>query len=514
MEEVNHVFESQWNPVNLGKRKDGGDEPYTISTTHVSSSWYSRVLDNSGVRKTRLRHFFDMDKTVEIAKALDILAEDISSENADNEAPIELCYDEHKKFLKSTIKLLEGAKDTWLERTKFDRRLFERVRETLKYGSVFFKKNNDGTLTKIPAERIVGYVADKHDPTLITHYIEDPDAMLMEDMHANRRSMQKASTAANYNTHPVDSLLIMKVGNGPYGTSVLETVFKVWRQQVLIEDAIVIYRVTRAAEKRVYYIDTGNLAGPRRTQAIEQQRLRLMQKQTTRKSLEGGVDTEYDPHSTVEDIFIPTNSQGKGSRVEVLPGGAAVGETRDLDYFVRKLASGLRIPASMIDAQADQERSQFSDMRVGTIYAVEMRYLGHVKRIARVIAYELNNSFHEFCLKRNVVVPEGIYIKINDPNSFAKYKELEVAQQSLNIMASTTQISSLAKKYVLERFMFMDEEELIKNEEMKLIEMGLTSEQIKEMPDEHIQNIVYGDGRLGEKYGIAPPEQQPGYGGF
>lgn len=521
MSDEQKFYESHWNPVSMRgpSRMGKGNESYKISTTHVSSSWYNKALDSTGVRKTRLRHFFDMDKTVEISKALDILAEDISSENADNETSIEVKYDDNITFKKTTIKLIESVKDIWIERTKFDRRLFQRVRKTLKYGATFYQEKADGSLREIHPERIVGYICDQEDDETITHYIEDPSVPLMDDIFANRHvsgiATHQSTKESDYITHPVDTLVILKVGDGPYGKSILEPVYKVWRQQTLIEDAILIYRVTRAAEKRVYYIDTGNLSGPRRQQAIEQQRMKLMQKQITQtKTLDGGIDSQYDPHSTVEDIFIPTNSQGKGSRVEVLPGASNINETRDLDYFVRKLASGLRIPTSMIDTQSDEQSSgQYSDMRVGTIYAVEMRYLGHVKRMARVFSFELTRNFLSFSTKRNVVIPKGVCLVLNDPNSFAKYKDMEVMQQSLNLVSSTSQIQSFSKRYVLEKFMYMDEEELRRNEEMKLNELGFDEDQIKKMEEFDIFNIVYGDGRAATKYGMeAPPEQEQGYG--
>jgi len=148
------------------------------------------------------------------------------------------------------------------------------------------------------------------------------------------------------------------------------------------------------------------------------------------------------------------------------------------------------------------------------VYAVEMRYLGHIKRIARVFAKSLHSNFVEFCRKRNVEVPKGVLLKINDPNSFAKYKDMEVWQQQLNLFASSQQATSLSKKFILKKYMMMDEEELIRNEEMKLIEKGISLDVIKTMPREDIDNIVYGNGSRGKEYGIEQGEEQGGYGRF
>jgi|AntDeeMinimDraft_6_1070357.scaffolds.fasta_scaffold00692_1 hypothetical protein len=500
-----NTFESAWNPVKLGSGASHRSGGYQISTTSVSNQWYRRAIEVSGQRKQKLQHYYEMDTTsVEVSRALDVLAEDISSSNADNEDSFLLAFDENRKYLKSTVSLIENAKDIWKERTKMQEELFNRVRNTLKNGLELYEKKPDGRLKRIPSERIIGYITDADDEDIVTHYIVDPFIQKIDDFNHNRQrpaSFQK-DTKDNYDVYPVDDLLIFKVGDGPYGESVLDCVYKVWRQMSLIESSIVIYRVVRAPEKTVYYIDVGNLQGPKREKAIEKQRLRLMQKQVNRSNQ---VESEYDPHSASENIFIPTNSQGKGSRVETLQGGSNVGEIRDLEYFVNKLAAGLRIPSSMLDSQT-QEKNTYSDMRVGQVYQIEMRYMGHVKRIARYLARKLHDNFVEFSANRGVVVPEGAILSLNDPNSFSKYKDMEIFQQTLNLASSSTQLGSLSRKFVMEKYLLMTEEELIKNENFKLIEMGLAPDVIKGMPGEHIDHLVYAETKnpeIQKKYGLA-----------
>ncbi|MBG24016.1 MAG: hypothetical protein CMF22_11240 [Idiomarinaceae bacterium] len=513
---MNKPYEHKWKPVRVaggsgsGSNKDTG---YSISTTSVSSNWYNKQIDVSGNRKTRLQRYYTMDRTsVEISRSLDILAEDISSANADSEEIFNLQYDENTKYPRTVIALLEQMKDLWSERSRMHDEAFSRVRNTLKYGMTIYTREADGNLKYIRPERIVGHILDEHDDTKVTHYIVDPSAPLMQSEDSKRSTFDPArnhdqSTEKKHRVYAVEDLVVLRIGDGPYGESVLDTVFTVWKQMTLIEDAIVIYRVVHAPERRIYYIDTGNLQGPKREQAIERQRLKLMQKQVNRNNQ---MTSDYDPHSTSESIFIPTNSMGKGSRVETLQGGTNLGELSDLEYFTKKMAAGLRIPSSMIDTQTDQQ-NQFSDMRVGQVYQVEMRYMGHIKRISRIFARELNKDFIKFCEDREVEVPKTVKLVFNDPSSYAKYKEIEVQQQLLNLASATTQFPSLSKRFVLEKFMMMDEEEIIKNEEEKLREKGLDSKTIKSMPREHIDNLVYGDGSVGDKYGIKPPEGQGGF---
>lgn len=498
------LVENVWNPVSLKGDKGG----YSITNYAVSSSWYNRIIDNSGTRYSRLLRYTEADcGSVEISRALDVLAEDISSCNADNEDVFLIEYGDDSKIKKTQIKLMDAALELWQDRTCMKKDLFNHVRNALKYGMRAFRKCNDGSLMLMPVERFVGYVLSETDEDRVTHYLYDPTIQRIDRKGAATFNNYAKNTSGNsskgYDIIPVDDLVIMKVGEGPFGESVIEKVYKTYRQLSLLEDSVVIYRVVRAPERRLYYIDVGNLQGPKRERAIEQQRLRLMQK---RVSKNGQIETEYDPHSTGEDIFIPTNSTGKGSRVETLPAGQNLGETGDLEWFYKKMAAGLRIPSSMIDSQT-QERDQFSDMRVGQMYQIEMRYMGHVKRIKNQLTYPLDENFREFCRNRDISIPEGMIFRINDSQSFAIYKEIEINQTLLNVFNSTLQINQLSKKYALQKYLNMDMEEIRDNEINKLRERGLDDEQIKKLPEHVIDNIVYGDGRLGSEYGIEPQEQ-------
>jgi len=507
---ANQLTESKWNPVQLGGRtaQSGG---YNIDTHSVSSGWYNRYVDSRGSRRTKLRRYEEMDKeSVEISRALDIMAEDVSSCNADDQDIFNLDIPDDSKILKSHIKLLETAKDTWASRTRLDHELFNRVRDTLKFGATFWHRQKDGTHKKLRPERIVGHIRAKDDEEVVTHYIYDPNGASLDSGQQKTVVTGNRKSSEDFIPIPVDEMIVLKVGDGPYGKSVLEQVYKVWRQMSLVEDAVIIYRVVRAPERRVYYIDVGNLQGPKREQAIEKQRLRLMQRNLNKNNQ---MSTDYDPHSTSEDIFIPTNSMGKGSRIETLPAGQNLGELSDLQWFAKKVAAGLRIPFSMLDTFGEQNQQQtFSDMRVGQVYQVEMRYVGYIRRIQRLIAEALHNDYYEFCRSREITVPFDVNLEINPPTSFAKYKDIEVNQATLNVFNSTLQIGSLSKKFALQKYLDLDQEDIAYNEIEKLKEKGLTEEEIKAMDQSAIDNIVYGDGRLGEKYGLAAADPNAGGG--
>lgn len=498
--------ENVWRPVKLGGQSSG----YTITNYAVSSSWYNKIIDvSNGNRYSRLRRYYEADKaSVEISRAMDIIAEDITSCNADTKSPFEIDFDDDHKLTRTYMTLINAAQESWAERTCFDEELFNRVRRTLVLGCTFYRKNKDGTLSELPSERFVGYVISENDENVVTHYLYDP-ALERFDKRGRRTYSRSGGAAmkANpdmYEPISIDDLVVLKIGEGPFGKSLIEDVYRTWKQLDLLEQAVLIYRVVRAPERRIFYIDTGNLQGPKREAAMEKQRIRLAQKRVAKG---GEVETEYDPHSTGEDIFIPTNSSGKGSRVETLPGGTAIGELADLDYWRKKLASGLRIPASMIDSQQEgADQHQFNDMRVGQMYQIEMRYLGHVKRLKAGIVKPLAENFEDFCEKREIKLKKEATFGITEAMSFSIYREIEINSTLMNVYASSSNMPSISRRYALERFMNMDKEELVENEYDRLMELGLDDKQIKDMPEHVMRNLVYGDGRLGTKYGIKVEE--------
>jgi len=505
----NMLKEAEWKAVTRGQNKG-----YAINAYAASTSWYNNYLDSSGSRLNRLRRYHEADKcSVEISRALDVIAEDVSSSNADDDFVFKLDYPDESKVNKTTVRLMQKTVEMWADRTCFGEDLFERIRETLKYGATFYLKQSDGTVKKLPTERFVGYVLADGDEDVVTHYVYNPHGVLLDNCGKLMKTTQTAKTAGktdDYQAIPVSELIVLKNGDTPFGMSIIEPVYRTWRQMSLIEDAVIIYRVVRAPERRVYYIDVGNLQGAKREQAIEKQRLRLMQKNAVKSNQ---VTTEFDPHSTSEDIFIPTNSTGKGSRIETLQGGTSLGELGDLEWFSKKLAAGLRIPHSMIDSQGGDQQSAYSDMRVGQAYQIEIRYLGYVKRFQRRFARTLFCNFKDFCDRIDVSIPDDLIFRINAPMSFSVYKEMELNQTMLNVFNSTLQISSLSKKFALRKYLGLEHDELQMNETQKLLEMGIAEEDIKDMDQQTIDNLVYGVPKLetAEKYGISAEEQKAGW---
>ena len=121
----------------------------------------------------------------------------------------------------------------------------------------------------------------------------------------------------------------------PYGTSILEPARRIFRQLILLEDAMMAYRIVRSPERRVFYIDVGNVA-PNEVEQYMQKVMSQMKRNQVVDPDTGRVDLRYNPMSTEEDYFIPVRG-GVSSKIETLPGGSYTGDIDDVKYLRDKL---------------------------------------------------------------------------------------------------------------------------------------------------------------------------------
>ena len=133
----------------------------------------------------------------------------------------------------------------------------------------------------------------------------------------------------------------------PYGTSVLESARRIWRQLILIEDAMLVYRVVRSPERRVFYIDVGNVPPEDIPNYMEQAKAILRSNSVVDRE-SGRVDKRYNPLSVDEDYFIPVRGSEGGTRIDTLAGGTNVTAIEDVEYIQKKLFAALKIPKAYL----------------------------------------------------------------------------------------------------------------------------------------------------------------------
>ena len=255
----------------------------------------------------------------------------------------------------------------------------------------------------------------------------------------------------------------------PFGQSVLETIFKVFKQKELLEDAVLIYRVARAPERRVFKIDVGNMPSHMAMAFVDRVKNEIHQRRIP--SHTGGgqniMDSSYNPLSINEDYFFPQTSDGRGSSVDTLAGGSNLGEIDDLKYFNNKMCRGLRVPSSYLPTGPDDSDRPMNDGRVGTALIQEYRFNQYCERLQRLVVQKLDDEFKMFMRWRGFNIDSGLFnISFNPPQNFASYREAELDTTRVTTFTSLEQIPYLSKRFLLKRYLGLTEEEITENSEL------------------------------------------------
>lgn len=216
----------------------------------------------------------------------------------------------------------------------------------------------------------------------------------------------------------------------------------------LLEDSLIIYRITRAPERRVFYIDTGKLGKTKAEQYIKS----LMQKYKNKvvyDPVTGKPDQRKNVMTMVEDFWMPVSSDGRGTKVDTLAGGQQIGEITDVELFKKSLRKSLRVPPSRFDK--DQQTTIMFD-RVGEITREELRFSKFINRLRKKFSNLFTIALKRHCLLKKIVTVEewNNYFEDNIKynwavdNFYEEVKELERIKTRLDVLS---QIDSYVGKY-------------------------------------------------------------------
>jgi hypothetical protein len=167
------------------------------------------------------------------------------------------------------------------------------------------------------------------------------------------------------------------------------------------------------------------------------------------------------------------NSEGRGSSVDTLPGGTALGEISDLKFFTNKLFRGLRIPSSYLPTGADDSQASFNDGRVGTAYIQELRFNKYCERLQTLITEKFDTEFKMYMYTRGLNVDANIFeLQFNPPMNFASSRQSAVDAERINTFNTIQGVPYIAKRFALKRFLGLTDEELAENERLYGEESG------------------------------------------
>jgi len=447
--------------------QDVGGQKFETSGYNPLDNFSSYNMDTQS-RLVRYADFDQMEYMPELASALDIYADEMTTFNVYNRMLRIQCPDEEIKQILETL---------FYQVLNLEFNLFGWSRTMCKFGDFYLYLDIDAELgvknaIGLPSreiERLEGQ--DKNNPNYIQY--------------------QWNSAGVTFENWQVAHFRVL--GNdkfAPYGTSVLDSSRRIWRQLTLLEDAMMAYRIVRSPERRVFYVDVGNIP----SQDVEQFMQRFITSMKRNQIVDpttGQVDLRYNPMSVEEDYFIPTRG-GVSTRIESLPGGAFTGDIDDVRYLRDKLFAAIKIPQSyLIRGDAGEEDK-------GALAQKDIRFARTVQRLQRSVVTELEKIgiIHLYTLGFRGDDLLKFNLRLNNPSKISELQELETWNTKFSVAAQATE-GFFSKRWVARTLFDISDEEFLRNQRELFYDRKIT-QQLDAMSE---GDPAAGGGGLGGEFG-------------
>jgi hypothetical protein len=265
----------------------------------------------------------------------------------------------------------------------------------------------------------------------------------------------------------------------PYGTSVFEKVRRTFKQLFMMEDAMMVYRITRAPERRVYRIPVGNTPPEDIPMMIQQYAANLKNKHLVDPKT-GDINWKYNIASMDEDIFMPDNGSSSGNVIDTLQGASNLDQIGDLNYLRDNLFVGLGIHKSLLGFSSDSSAGDGKNLSM-----LDIRFARKVNRIQQALLAELNKIaiIHLSTLGGDYAAYiDDFKLTLNNPSTASDLLQLEIWKSKLDVYAQATtpnqatQIKPMSELMAKKLFFKMSEEDIINDLQEQMLEFKVGEE--------------------------------------
>ena len=424
------------------------------------SSGYSTVHQVMAARLALFKDYETMDSDSIISSALDIYSDESTMKNPYGEV-LEIQSDNDN--IKSILHNL------FYDIMNIEFNLWPWVRNLTKYGDFFLHLdiNDKYGITNViplsPYEVIRAEGEDPENPYYTKFYLETMEAT-HPYLHKNQSQQGKVEFENFQIAHfrlASDSNLI------PYGKSMLEGARKVWKQTTLMEDAMLIHRVMRAPEKRVFKIDIGNIP-PNEVDNYMQRIINKMKKTPFIDDKTGDYNLKFNIQNLTEDFFMPVRGGDSGTQVDSLP-GMPYETTEDLEYLKNRLLAALRVPKAFLG----YEESLGSK---ATLAAEDVRFARTIERIQRIVVSELTKIAVVHLYSQGFTDEElvNFELALTNPSTIYEQEKLELWSSKVNLARDVKDNQLLSTDWIYKNvFNFTDdaikeiEKDLVQDQKQK-----------------------------------------------
>jgi hypothetical protein len=362
--------------------------------------------------------FESMEFYPEIAAALDIMMEESTTVN--NKGRVLNVYSDSKR--------IQGIlEDLFFNRLDLHASLPMWTRNICKYGDNFLLLNIDDKKGIIGARQLPNFEIERREGDIVQNQYSGEWTVNNEGEDAKVKFMWRGRDMEFNSWQIAHFRLLGDDRRLPYGTSVLEKARRIWKQLILSEDSMLVYRVTRAPERRVYKIyvgniDDGDVEAYVNTIADRFKRMPITDPQT------GQIDLRYNQLSNDQDFFIPVRSEDAPNPIDTLPGASNLDQIADIEYLQRNLFTALRVPKPFLgfeDTAGEGKNLALQDIRFSrTINRIQQSMLQELNKIAIIHLYLL--GFEDDL--------DNFTLTLNNPSTQAEMLKVEHMQQKVTLL--------------------------------------------------------------------------------
>ena len=392
-------------------------ELFRKNQSHV----YSSAMSAYGTydRMARYSDFSEMEYTPEISSALDIYSEETVA--ADEHGKVLHVYSENRSVEKLLNELFYDTLNVEFNLTAWARNL-------CKYGDFFLFNDvspEHGVISAFPIPVNEIEREEAYDP-------DDPMAVRFRWVTQGNQVLENWQVC-HMRVLGNDAFL-------PYGSSVLEAARRIWRQLILVEDAMLVYRIVRSPERRVFYVDVGNVPPediPTYMQSVQDT---LKKAQVIDRST-GRVDMRYNPLSVDEDYYLPVRGSDSGTKIDTLAGGANATAIEDVEYIQKKLFAALKIPKAYLGYDEGLGAK-------ATLSQEDIRFSRTIARIQRTVIAELNKIaiIHLYCNGFEGEDLLDFQLALSNPSTIAQQQKLELFRTRFDVATTANNIEGLVSR--------------------------------------------------------------------
>lgn len=495
------TIQKYFNKISITRASDlvGGESPdnevFTAFGGYKTSLEGFTSIDQSRIQ--RYREYEQMTYVPEMNAGLELYADDASLYNEDDRV-VDVQADNQD--------VAETLNNLWFRSLDMNSNLWHIVFNTCKYGDAFYEiiPDNYKNPKKIKYMKFIPpeYVArQEQDGNLLGFLVRIPN----EDNANVTYSTTGEGEEVFLKPWQVVHFKLDDKEFDPYGKSVLESGRLAFKQMKLIEDAMLIYRISRAPERRIFNIPVGQLPYREAMSRVEDF------KQKYRKTpwidpTSGEINYKANPLSINDDFFLPKRPDGTGVTIETLQGGQQLGEIDDVRYFKEKILRTMRIPMSYLTGEMT------GDVAKTSLAAMDVRFAKTIERIQKMIIKGLEKlSIIELAFKRfRIDDMYNFQLTLTTPSKIYEMQELETLTQKLNVIQTATSLVDENGKPYLPREWLYRNINKFNEEEIATIKLMQQAEMAQKQEDARRAEMAQQATEAGTEAGVAGGGEFPG----